>query len=55
MHRIDWQAARDTATGIAIDLAGKVLGWLLIIAALWVAVSVIVGSVAIARWLEGKI
>ncbi len=48
---IDWTQTGTIVRGIAVDLAGKALGWLLVIAGLWIAVSVIVGSVAMADYI----
>jgi len=47
--RIDYTATSAIVRGIAIDLAGKALGWLMVLAGLWVAVAVIVGSVHLAE------
>lgn len=52
MH-IDWPTARDTITGMAIETAGRTLGWCLWLAGLWLAVAMIVGSVVMANWIAG--
>lgn len=48
---IDWQRSRDIIWGMGLETAGRALGWILWLAALWVAVAVIVGSMAMAGWI----
>lgn len=48
---MNWTETTTIVRGIAVDLAGKALGWFLVLAGLWVACSVIVGSVAMANYI----
>lgn len=48
----DWTEAATIARGIGIDLAGKAFGWLIVLAGLWVAVAVIVGSVTMVGYIS---
>lgn len=53
--QLHWDRTRDIVTGVALDTAGKTLGLTLWLIGAWLAVAMIVGSVVMAGWLEGKL
>lgn len=53
--QMDRDQIRHILTGVALDTAGKTLGLTLWLVAVWLAVAMIVGSVVMAGWLEGKL
>lgn len=55
MNHIDWQRSKDVALGIALETAGRALGWLIWLVGAWLALAVIVGSVVIAVWIGDRL
>ncbi len=50
---MDMTRARDIAIGIALETAGRALGWVLWLVGLWVAVACIVGTVVLGQIIAG--
>jgi hypothetical protein len=52
---IDWNRSRDVAIGIAVETAGRALGWAMWLAGAWIVLALIIGTAVMVEWIGAKL